>query len=309
MDFLQLCTNRKSTRSFLTKRIPHAVLKQLIDAAVQSPSAGNCQPWHFFVIQDTAVLKAIHEKSYKASWFREAPAAIVVCTKANLTGERYGDRGHELYVIQDTAAAVMSILLQAESLGLGACWCGAFDEEAMREILHLDDTLRPVALIPVGYPKNPFVKKPPRKAMEDVVTYVYDDTAPPSSEDETEERICPVFVDLDLGCAVFNEVNLGAATFDHVNLWGASIQKVNLGGAAFMDVDLGGASFENANLSGTQFREVCINDASFSSLNFNNSTFQSVEFKNATFRGVNFEGARFENCSLPEDLLTGKKHE
>lgn len=61
-------------------------------------------------------------------------------------------RGRTLYCIQDTAAAAQNIHLAAYSFGLGTCWVGAFDEDEARRILRIPLGVRPVALIPVGYP-------------------------------------------------------------------------------------------------------------------------------------------------------------
>ena len=63
----------------------------------------------------------------------------------------YGFRGRALYCIQDTAAATQNILLTAYSLGLGACWIGAFNEDEAKEALNAPEGIRPVAIIPVGY--------------------------------------------------------------------------------------------------------------------------------------------------------------
>jgi nitroreductase len=57
-----------------------------------------------------------------------------------------------LYCLQDTAAAVTNIQLTAVSLGLGSCWVGSFDESKTAEVLHLPPNLRPVAMLPIGYP-------------------------------------------------------------------------------------------------------------------------------------------------------------
>jgi nitroreductase len=66
----------------------------------------------------------------------------------------YGDRGEKLYCIQDSAAAVEHVLLLAVDNGLGACWVGAFDENEVSKILNLPLHVRPVAIIPIGYPKG-----------------------------------------------------------------------------------------------------------------------------------------------------------
>ena len=46
----------------------------------------------------------------------------------------------------------MNMILVAHELGLGTVWVGAFDEWQVFEILKLSQNLRPVAIIPVGYP-------------------------------------------------------------------------------------------------------------------------------------------------------------
>lgn len=64
----------------------------------------------------------------------------------------YGQRGSELYVLQDVAASIMSMMLVAYEEGLGTCWVGAFKDEEVSRVLGLSDMLWPVAIVPVGYP-------------------------------------------------------------------------------------------------------------------------------------------------------------
>ena len=100
-----------------------------------------------------------------------APVFIVVCALVNQNKSSYGKRGKTLYCIQDTAAAIQNILLCAKSLGLGACWCGAFNEKNVCKTLHLQKDVRPVAVIPVGCP----VSEPEptwRRPLEDSVTFI-----------------------------------------------------------------------------------------------------------------------------------------
>ncbi len=171
MSFNELASQRKSVRGFTSQEIPTEYLDKILEAAVQSPSGGNRQPWHFYVITDKTVIRQIHEKAYPADWFLTAPLVFAVCVDAERSGARYGDRGRMLYSIQDTGAAIQSILLCARDLGLGTCWCGAFDEQAVAEILKMPENLRPVALIPTGY-DNSSSLKPARRPMSEVVTYV-----------------------------------------------------------------------------------------------------------------------------------------
>jgi len=47
-------------------------------------------------------------------------------------------------------------------LGYGACWVGAFDEDAVRAVLDVPHHLRPVALVAVG-PCRPITRSPARR--------------------------------------------------------------------------------------------------------------------------------------------------
>ena len=77
---------------------------------------------------------------------------IVVCVDEKRASQSYGDRGKNLYCIQDTAAAVQNILLTAYSMGFGTCWIGAFKEDEVKKIINAPKEIRPVAMIPIGYP-------------------------------------------------------------------------------------------------------------------------------------------------------------
>jgi nitroreductase len=101
----------------------------------------------------------------------QAPVVIVVCAVPARSGRRYRERGEKLYCLQDTAAAVQNILLAAAGSGIGTCWVGAFDEEGVRRVLGLGHDLRPVAMIPLGYPDEvPSV--PGRRSLEEIVHLV-----------------------------------------------------------------------------------------------------------------------------------------
>jgi len=69
-----------------------------------------------------------------------------------MSAQGYGTRGSSLYCLQDTAAAIQNLLLAASALGLAACWVGAFHEEEARRVLNIPNGVRPVAIIPMGYP-------------------------------------------------------------------------------------------------------------------------------------------------------------
>jgi len=171
-DFTALSKSRRSIRKFKEKDVTKEQLMKLIEAAQSAPSGGNCQPWHFYVVKNKDLLAEIKERACHQDWISTAPALIIVCVESKRSSGRYGERGRDLYSIQDTAAAIQNILLCAKSMGLGTCWCGAFDEEKCAEVLNLSKDLRPVAIIPVGYPAEESYPPQNRRPVEEIVTYM-----------------------------------------------------------------------------------------------------------------------------------------
>ena len=62
------------------------------------------------------------------------------------------------------------MLLEAQSLGLGTTWIGAFDEEAIKEIFKIPEDVRPQAVVALGYPRE-IPPKPPKYPMEVMVFF------------------------------------------------------------------------------------------------------------------------------------------
>lgn len=170
-DVLDVIRERRSIRRFQALPVPDGIVEQLIEAAIMAPNAGNLQPWRFFVVKDEKVRQALARAAGGQNFVAAAPVAIVVCADPKHSASRYGKRGAELYYLQDTAAAVQSILLAAAAFGLGSCWVGAFDEELVAEALALEERFRPVAILPISYPaENP--RPRPRHPFKEVVSII-----------------------------------------------------------------------------------------------------------------------------------------
>lgn len=280
MDFLELARQRKSVRGFLSRAVPDEIVMAMLEAAVQSPSGGNCQPWHFYAVRERSVIGQLHERAYRADWFLSAPVVFVVCLDAGRS-ERYGERGRTLYSVQDTGAAIQSMLLCAKSLGVDTCWCGAFDEAAAAEILGMPENLRPVALIPTGYgaSSNP---KPVRRPMSEAVTFV-GEFKPPESAPEEYRGIR--FERANMGCAVFDDVNLAGASFNNINL--------------------SGASFSDANMTGAAFGGLCLNNAAFGCVDMQNAPFENTNLNGSVFENCRLTGLKITNCDFTNTEIAG----
>jgi nitroreductase len=173
MDFWQVLQERYSVRDFdLTLDVPPEMVERILEAAIQAPSAGNRQPWHFYVVRNLQVRQGLTAAAYGQEFIAQAPVAIVVCADAEQSAARYKKRGRELYCLQDTAAATEHILLAAVALGLGSCWVGAFDERHAARVLGLPRRHRPVAILPIGKPARKSARRTPRQPLQHVVSHI-----------------------------------------------------------------------------------------------------------------------------------------
>lgn len=154
MDLLEAIKNRRSIRKFEDKDVEREKIGILLNACKWSPSAGNRQPWEVIVVRNEGKKEELADAALNQKWITRAPVILVMCINKSLAKATYGQRGVELYGIQSTAAAVQNILLTAHSLGLGGCWVGAFDEEDVSFALECPEKIRPVAIIPIGHPKE-----------------------------------------------------------------------------------------------------------------------------------------------------------
>ena len=143
---------RKSVRDFLEEDISASDVETLIHAAILAPSAGNLQPWAFIIVRKSETKQQLAEAASGQTWMISAPVIIIICAIPLMTRPRYGERGVNLYCIQDTAAAAENILLTASYNGLGGTWVGAFDEEKVAAILRIPKEVRPIIIIPIGHP-------------------------------------------------------------------------------------------------------------------------------------------------------------
>lgn len=150
MDLSGTIRTRHSVRAFREEPVEDEVLRDLVELANRAPSAGNLQSRDFLLVREPAGKRALAHAADQ-DFLEQAPVILVVCTNASRIG-RYGNRGRDLYMIQDAAAATENLLLAAHERGLGTVWVGAFNEELVRRTLHLPPHVRPVTLVPIGRP-------------------------------------------------------------------------------------------------------------------------------------------------------------
>lgn len=161
------------TRAFSPDPLDPAVIDGLVDLASRAPSAGKTQGWHLIVLEGDQPqrfwdISLPVEKRASFRWTRllDAPVIALPLADAAAYTERYaepdkartglGDDASAWpvpYWTIDTSMAVMTLLLGAENLGLGALFFGVFHNEAeVRAEFGIPDDLELLGAVALGHP-------------------------------------------------------------------------------------------------------------------------------------------------------------
>jgi len=138
MELCEAIERRRSVRQFKPDPVPEAALGEILRLAQQGPSAGGLRSYKI-------VESALPLTPYNA------PLCLVFCALPERAATRYGDRGRDLYAVQDATIAAAYAQLAAVDLGLASVWVGAFREGKVAQALGLGQDERPVAIIALGY--------------------------------------------------------------------------------------------------------------------------------------------------------------
>lgn len=169
-DILELIKSRRNVKDFLPKFVSWEKITRVIDAGRHAPCSGNIQNWRFIIIYDSDQKQQLAEASHDQYEIVNAAYLIVVCGEPEKAERYYGERGKKLYSIQNCAAAIQNMLLEAHSLGLATRWVGGFDEDKVRIILGIPLEIDPQAIVVLGYAKE-VPPKPPKYPLESLVFF------------------------------------------------------------------------------------------------------------------------------------------
>ncbi len=196
-ELLQLFESRRSLRRYRPERPPRALLKQVLQAAIQAPSAHNRQPWRFVVLQEfedkaglarsmgerlrrelqaDGVAQSLIEADVSRSYERmtAAPVLILLCLSMR-DMDAYPDAqrraAEHTMAVQGTAMAGQNLLLAAHALGLAACWMCAplFCPDLVVDALKLPTDWQPQGLITLGWPAQ--TRSRGRRPLDEVLLW------------------------------------------------------------------------------------------------------------------------------------------
>lgn len=171
---------RRSVREFKSTKLSKEQISQLLWAAQgvtdkekglrAAPSAGGLYPIEiyalygegvFHYIPETHELDKISNEDVRSKLCEvangqesvlSAPFLIVVAAIYERTTGEYSERGIR-YVQMEAGHVAENIELQAVGLGLGSVPIGAFSDKDVAMVLSLNANIKPLYIIPIGYPK------------------------------------------------------------------------------------------------------------------------------------------------------------
>jgi nitroreductase len=185
MDLKEAIYSRRAVREFTPEQVDEEILRQLIDAAIQAPSAVNQQPWLFMVVRDKALLARISREA-KAHMLRTSPVALASPHFQSVLETPEFDIFYHApalivisaaagpWIVEDCALAAENVMLAAGAAGLGTCWIGFaqgwLGTPEGKSALRLSSTTVPVAPIIVGHPKTAVTPIPRNAPKIDWIT-------------------------------------------------------------------------------------------------------------------------------------------
>lgn len=161
------------TRAFDGRPVAADLVESLVDLATRAPSAGKTQGWHLVVLsgEETArfwdaTLPVERRATFRWQGLLTAPIIAIALADPAAYVQRYAepdkarsglgesaDSWPTPYWTVDTSMSVMTLLLAAENVGLGALFFGVFNgEAALRTSLAIPEDLQMIGAIALGWP-------------------------------------------------------------------------------------------------------------------------------------------------------------
>lgn len=156
MSFMDLAKARYSVRGFADTPIEEEKLAAILEAGRIAPTACNNQPQHIYVVKSAegvAKMRSVSPCTYNA------PVILAICYDANVQAGDFG--------AMDATIVCTHMMLEAWEQGVGSCWVGMFSAEDFVKAFDLPENIRPIALLPIGYPADGVLPAPLHTAYRD----------------------------------------------------------------------------------------------------------------------------------------------
>lgn len=163
---------RRSVRSYSSKRVPKEILEQILEAGKYAPSGMNRQPTVMVVIEDNDRISGLSMMNAAIMGSDTDPfygACTIVAVLADSTAPTY---------IEDGSLVLGNLMNAAHSLGVDSCWVHRAremyeteDGKALKRRWGLDDKYVGIGHCILGYSDKPVPEAAPRR----IGRVIYDD--------------------------------------------------------------------------------------------------------------------------------------
>jgi nitroreductase len=195
-ETIELINKRSSCRNFDNREVSDKLLKEVIEAGLKTPSAGNMQLTSIVKITDKKMKKRLSELSFGQKYVEKAPVNLLVCIDYNrmtrmsemeLTPLEGKDEFLEFWMsMLDAGIMAQNLCLASESTGLKSIYIGNVISHLgeLKKMFNLPKHVVPVVLICLGHPKSD--KRPTRKQTYEMA--VHDEMYHQPSDDKIREN-------------------------------------------------------------------------------------------------------------------------
>ena len=181
MSVYEVMMKRRSVRVFKDHAISQDNISKLLEVANNCPSGGNLQPFSIVIVQKQEAREFLGRHVGSQPWVKNAPLSLIFCIDfyrlkkwATLSNAKFlGENAlsHFLIAYADLMCAAQSVVICAESLGLGSVYVGSIQasiDEIRKEFL-MPKLVLPMMLLCVGYPES--IPDTIPKLHRDIVTH------------------------------------------------------------------------------------------------------------------------------------------
>lgn len=163
-DTIDMILQHRSVRRFTDQQPPFGTVELLVAAAQSSSTSGMTQLWSVVSVDDMAIRKLLMRDSLNAPSQKEAPIFLVFCSDLTRVAEVYGEEHAEalkhaeftFLSIVDASMAAQTVMIAAESMGMGGVYHGSVRIEPHIAItaLGLPKHVFPLFGMCIGYPSD-----------------------------------------------------------------------------------------------------------------------------------------------------------
>jgi nitroreductase len=141
--------NRKSVTSWTNEPIRKDHWELLLEAARRAPSSWNHQPARYVLVTERHQIKRLSDDAFhRTNGWADKAAALVVLAAAPEDDDRVAGKDYYLY---DCGLSMMSMIYQAQALGMTSRQMIGWEEEQVKEKLTIPDRYRIVVITAIGY--------------------------------------------------------------------------------------------------------------------------------------------------------------